>query len=139
MRDRWQRIEFLVATANLRTYFDDLTAQSHISIDPDSDQYTLFSMFFQDDYPLHDRLTLTLGSKFEHNDFTGWEIQPNGRLLWKVTETASLLGAVSRAVRTPARLESDGRIGLALYPPMHPLNPTPNPMIPVPIPVIVTF
>ena len=114
---------------NIRTYFDDLTAHTHIFIDPPSDQYSLYSVFVQDDYPLLNNLILTLGSKFEHNDFTGWEVQPNGRLLWEVSETVSLWGAVSRAVRTPARYEATGQIVVALYPPGHELNSTSIPAI----------
>ncbi len=114
---------------NIRIYFDDLTAHTHIFIDPPSEKYNLYSGFIQDDYPLLKNLTLTLGSKFEHNDFTGWEVQPNGRLLWEVSETVSLWGAVSRAVRTPSRYESTGQIVVALYPPGHELNPTPIPAI----------
>lgn len=124
---------------NLRTYFDDLTAHSNVFIDPASDRYSLFSLFFQDEYPLRKNLILTLGSKLEHTDFDGWEIQPSGRLLWKVSETMSVWGAISRAARTPSRLESDGEIVVALYPPGHALNPTPNANIPVPLPIVVTF
>ncbi|HUR44534.1 MAG TPA: TonB-dependent receptor, partial [Candidatus Saccharimonadales bacterium] len=50
---------------------------------------------------------LTAGSKFEHNDYTGFAIQPGGRILWTPTERQSFWGSVSRAVRTPSRSESD--------------------------------
>ncbi len=122
----------------LRAYFDELTPYSQTFIDPVSDQYNLFSVFMQDDYPLQNDLRLTLGGKLEHNDFSGWEIQPNGRLLWEATENMSLWAAVSRAVRTPSRIESDGSIVVALYPPEHNLNPTPGSDIPFAIPVQVT-
>lgn len=119
----------LTLGGNFRTYFDDLTAHTHIFIDPPSDRYNLYSVFIQDDYPLLDNLILTLGSKFEHNDFTGWEFQPNSRLLWEVSDTVSLWGAVSRAVRTPSRYEATGQIVVALYPPGHELNSSPIPAI----------
>jgi iron complex outermembrane receptor protein len=48
-----------------------------------------------------------LGSKFEENDYTGSEVQPNIRLAWHASETSILWTAVSRAVRTPSRLEDD--------------------------------
>ena len=68
----------------------------------------LFSAFAQDQITLfEDRLILTLGSKFEHNDFTGFEIQPNGRLLWMPTKRQTVWTAVSRAVRTPFVTEHD--------------------------------
>ncbi len=79
------------------------------SFDPkDRDQY-LFSAFVQDEIRLiPDRLRLTIGSKFEHNDFSGFEIQPGIRLLWMPRKSHSLWAAVSRAVRSPARSDHDG-------------------------------
>jgi len=50
---------------------------------------------------------LTVGSKFEHNNYSGFEVQPNGRLLWTPTENQSAWVAVTRAVRTPSRLDQD--------------------------------
>jgi iron complex outermembrane receptor protein len=50
---------------------------------------------------------LTLGSKLEHNDYTGFEYEPSGRLQWKITDKQMLWAAVSRAVRTPARYDRD--------------------------------
>ena len=45
---------------------------------------------------------MTLGTKIEHNDFTGIEIQPSIRLAWTPNERHTLWAAVSRAVRTPS-------------------------------------
>jgi iron complex outermembrane receptor protein len=68
----------------------------------------LFSAFAQDQIVLvDDKLSLTLGSKLEHNDFTGFEVQPTTRLLWTPTGLHSVWAAVSRAVRTP-NLSEDG-------------------------------
>ena len=63
-----------------------------------------------------DRLWLTLGAKWEHNDFTGDEIQPSGRLLWKTTDNQTVWVAVSRAVRTPSQFEESGKLTLAVVP-----------------------
>ena len=44
----------------------------------------LYSAFIQDEIKLiTDQLWLTLGTKYEHNDFTGNEWQPSARMLWK--------------------------------------------------------
>jgi iron complex outermembrane recepter protein len=67
-----------------------------------------FSGFVQDELPLWtDRLRLTLGTKIEHNDYTGVELQPGGRLGWTLTPQHMLWGGVSRAVRTPSRIDRD--------------------------------
>lgn len=68
----------------------------------------VFGAFFQDDIRLIDeQLYLTLGAKLEHNDYTGFEVQPSARLRWSPTAEQTLWAAVSRAVRTPSRSESD--------------------------------
>lgn len=66
-----------------------------------------WSAFVQDQVALGDDLTLTLGSKFEHNDFTEFEWQPGLRFGWSLGARAYTWAAVSRAVRTPNRLDSD--------------------------------
>jgi iron complex outermembrane receptor protein len=66
----------------------------------------LFSAFVQDEFKLiPDYLKLTLGTKLEHNDFTGFEVQPSARLVYKPAENQTVWAAVSRAVRTPSDFE----------------------------------
>jgi len=69
---------------------------------------TLFSVFAQDEITLlPDRLKLTLGTKVEHNEHTGFEVQPNARLAWTPHPDHVVWAAVSRAVRTPSRSEQE--------------------------------
>jgi iron complex outermembrane receptor protein len=75
---------------------------------PEMSNMQLFSTFVQDEITIvPDRLKLTLGSKFEHNDFSGFEFQPSGRLAWTPTDWQTIWGAVSRAVRSPSRIDRD--------------------------------
>ena len=68
----------------------------------------IYSGFVQDEIPFFNRrLSLTLGSKFQHNNYTGFEVQPSARLLWNRTPRQSFWGSVSRAVRTPSRVDED--------------------------------
>jgi iron complex outermembrane receptor protein len=79
-------------------------------MDPQNLDQNLWSAFIQDKINLApDLLTLTVGSKFEYNEFTGLEIQPSLRLMVTPFEYLSLWTAVSRAVRVPSRLELHGR------------------------------
>jgi iron complex outermembrane receptor protein len=57
---------------------------------------------------------LTLGSKFEHNDYTGGESQPSARFSWLINERRAFWGAASRAVRIPSRLDADLRLTVPL-------------------------
>lgn len=66
----------------------------------------LFSAFAQDEITLvPDSLRATIGAKVEHNDFTGFEFQPSFRVSWTATEHQTFWGAISQAIRTPARTE----------------------------------
>ncbi len=77
----------------------------------------LYSVFLQDAVKLiDDQLILTLGTKWEHNEFTGNEWQPSGKLLWKPAKHHSLWTSVGKAVRTPSIMEHEGRLLLASYP-----------------------
>lgn len=80
---------------------------------PSSKTLHLYSAFVQDKITLiENRLSLTLGSKFEHNSYTGFQYQPSGRLAWTVAKRQMLWAAVSRAVRTPARIDREFSIYL---------------------------
>jgi iron complex outermembrane receptor protein len=101
-----------------------------VSLQPNQVQLNQFSAFVQDEISLvHKRLRLTLGSKFEHNDFTGFEVEPNARLLWTLTPNQSVWTAVSRAVRTPAQTEEGLRLNSTVIPPGTPANPIPLPAV----------
>lgn len=86
--------------------FNFYPAFSHIRPDRRNDQ--LVSGFVQDEITLiENKLWLTLGSKFEHNDYSGFEFQPSVRALWAFHPKHRLWAAISRAVRTPSRAEHD--------------------------------
>jgi iron complex outermembrane receptor protein len=62
------------------------------------------------------RVTLTLGSKFEHNDFSEFEAEPSARLLWAVGPSHTVWGAVSRAVRIPGPVDENVNSNLSAFP-----------------------
>lgn len=75
---------------------------------PQQETDNTYSGFLQDQISIvRGQLLLTLGSKFEHNNYSGFEIQPNARLIWTPTEHQSAWVAVTRAVRTPSRLDQN--------------------------------
>lgn len=66
----------------------------------------LYTGFLQDEIRLGGQVSFTIGTKWLHNVYSGFEFQPSVRLAW--TRSASTLwSAVSRAVRTPSRLDVD--------------------------------
>src|SRR5712691_686216 len=86
------------------------------SFNPSARGDGLYSGFVQDEITLlPDRLRLTLGTKLEHNNYSGLEIQPNIRLLWTPRPHHAIWAAVSRAVETPSRFEANARINKAAF------------------------
>lgn len=78
------------------------------TMSPSHLQRSIFSAFIQDTIALwEDQWSLILGCKVEHNDYTGFEVQPSARLLWTPNDRHTVWAAVSRAVRTPSRVERD--------------------------------
>ncbi|MFT7616878.1 MAG: iron complex outermembrane receptor protein [Planctomycetota bacterium] len=105
---------------------DDFEGSFQIFADPDARRYQIFSAFVQDELTLvENELKLTFGSKFSHNDFSGFEIQPSVRLIWTPAPEHTLWTAVSRAVETPSRGTQDLTIR------QNPINLGGSPVIPV--------
>ena len=117
----------IVWGAGYRYSLDDIRETADFRMSDPSVGLQLASAFVQDAVTLvPDRLHLTLGTKVEHNDFTGFEVQPSVRIAWTPQERHTLWGAVSRAVRTPARVERS----VAGYADLGPLLP------PLPLPLL---
>jgi iron complex outermembrane receptor protein len=105
-----------------RTTQDDIVNSLFSTFMPPSRTDDTFSLFVQDRIELRrDKLFLTVGTKLEDNNYTGSEYQPNLRLLWLPNDRQSVWGAVSRAVRVPARLNTD----LELFAPVGELQELP--------------
>ena len=102
--------------AGYRVTHDDIDKNELVTFNPDSRTDNLFSAFMQNRISLlQDRLVLTLGSKFEYNDYSGFEVQPCARLRWTPLPGHTLWAAASRAVRTPSRADHDLRIKLKSF------------------------
>ncbi|MCG7756396.1 MAG: TonB-dependent receptor plug domain-containing protein, partial [Nitrosomonas sp.] len=98
---------------NYRLYHNKVPDTNLLTLSPREQTNHLIGTFIRDDITLiPDRLLFTVGSRFEHNDFTGMEIQPNARLMWTPNTENSIWLAVSRAVRTPSRAENDAIINI---------------------------
>jgi iron complex outermembrane recepter protein len=87
---------------------DDIAHPATLAFLPEKVTQRWYGGFAQGEIALRpDRLYLTVGAKLEHNDYTDWEIQPSVRLAWRLGGEQTLWSAVSRAVRTPSRIDRD--------------------------------
>ena len=95
--------------ANYRVSLDDIgNLGPSLAFLPDEETVHLVSAYLQDQWSIvPDRFSIIIGSKFEYNTFSGFEIQPSGRFVWTPNEQHTVWGAISRAVRTPTRIDQD--------------------------------
>jgi iron complex outermembrane recepter protein len=115
----WQHQMKLTPSQNLtwglgmRKVQTELNGGFTVSMVPNRINQTLYSGFVQDEIKLDEDLHLTLGTKLEHNDYTGFEAQPSARMQWRATPTDNFWAAVSRSVQTPymAATASKGHVG----------------------------
>jgi len=74
-----------------------------LSLSPPNLNTHLFSAFVQDEIAIVPaRLFVTVGTKLEHNHYTGFDTQPSVRVAWTPNAQRTLWGAVSEADRNPA-------------------------------------
>jgi iron complex outermembrane receptor protein len=100
----------LVFGAGYRRYDgDDLGDGPGFYFDPQQRTSDRLNVFAQDEIRITPEVFVTIGSKFERNEFTGFEIQPTVRGRW-TRGHHNLWGAISRAVRVPTRFDTDLRI-----------------------------
>lgn len=101
----WLNITWGVGVRHVTTKSNNSVNFSFKTLKRDS---TLYSAFIQDELTLMpDTLKFIVGSKFEHNDFSGFEIQPNAKLIFTPDKKQAVWASVSRSVRIPNRLEHD--------------------------------
>jgi iron complex outermembrane receptor protein len=97
----------IVWGGDYRLWNDHFSASPGLIFLPPQRSVSMGSVYVQDTIALADRLKLILGARLEANGYTGLQPVPSARLSWKVTDSALLWSAVSRAVRTPSRIDRD--------------------------------
>ncbi len=104
--------------AGYRLDVEDIDSKWYMDFNNPHRKDETVNIFLQDQISLFDnRLIFTGGAKFEHNHYTGWEVQPSLRVLLKATENLTLWGAVSMAVHTPDMFSRDLRWVACFSPP----------------------
>jgi iron complex outermembrane receptor protein len=106
---------------NGRVTTDELDSTFIIAFNPEQDTNYFVNGFVQDQITLiPSHLKLTLGTKLGYNSFSGWEVQPSGRLLWTPNDKHSVWASAARAVRTPSRIEDSFTLNFLTIPPAGP-------------------
>jgi iron complex outermembrane recepter protein len=113
----WGNRQDIVWGLGYRYTADRIGGSFTVSFDPPSRSLQLFTSFLQDEIALvPDQLYLTVGTKFERNDFTGFEAMPSARLAWTLSAHPMVWGAVSRALRAPSRNDTNLIVNFGSFP-----------------------
>jgi iron complex outermembrane receptor protein len=106
----------IVWGAGFRTTRSGVGAGYPVELLPPLRTDRLYSLFFQDEIALRSNLWLTLGSKVEHNEYTGFEYEPSVRMAWAPTKRHTVWASASRAIRQPSREDTGVALTLAEFP-----------------------
>lgn len=87
---------------------DEIGGSLTVAMVPASRSLQLFNSFVQDEIAVvPERVYVTAGTKFEHNDYTGFEWMPSVRATWTPSVRRMLWASVSRALRAPSRNDAN--------------------------------
>jgi iron complex outermembrane receptor protein len=110
----WGARQDIVWGANYRNTESDTHGSLLISLHPPDISMRLFSSFLQDEIAVvPDKLYLTIGTKVDHNYYTGFKLLPSARLAWTPLPRHMFWAAISKADRTPAETDTGRRINVA--------------------------
>jgi iron complex outermembrane receptor protein len=87
-----------------------------MAIEPAEMTQNTYGAFIHDRIALGPHYQLLLGSQFEHNRFTGWEMQPNVQFIHTHDQRHTFWASVSRAVRAPLRTEDGFALDIPIAP-----------------------
>jgi len=94
-----------------RRVLDDLLGKNAVHFAPHRRLLHRYNAFFHDEIELlPNKVSLIIGSQFEHNDFTGFEIQPNIRVKWNIDEQSLAWASVSKGLGIPDRSTENARV-----------------------------
>jgi iron complex outermembrane receptor protein len=99
--------------------FTDSSTRGNLTaaFSPPNQSMQLFNAFVQDEVALvANKLYVTLGTKLEHNPYTGFTWMPSARVSWTPGANQMFWAAVSRAERTPAEVDISVRANASGFP-----------------------
>ncbi|HSV74426.1 MAG TPA: TonB-dependent receptor [Chthonomonadales bacterium] len=106
----------LLVGANLRnsSYSMPMLQNGRPVISPTAATNHTYGLFLHSEHALRPDVRLSVGARFDRNDFTGWEVQPNARLLWRQGAETTWWASIARAVRTPTQSDRGAYISAQL-------------------------
>lgn len=114
---KWGERHQIIWGMGYRQILDDAEGKLNISVAPERRRTHRENFFIQDEISIiPGKFSLILGSQFEHNDFTGQEVQPNIRAKWHIDESSLAWASVSKGLGIPDRITEDARVNVRAVP-----------------------
>lgn len=99
-----------------RAFENRFAGNSRVTLDPPQRTDFLYAAFVQDEITLTRTLSLTVGAKFEHNAYTGFENEPSAQLVWTPGTRHTFWASASKAIRQPANTDSGLQAAVSVVP-----------------------
>jgi iron complex outermembrane receptor protein len=93
-----------------------IVGNEEIQILPEQRVDPLYSAFIQDEIKIADSLWFVVGSKFEHNAYTGFTNEPSVQLVWTPTERQTIWFSAAKAIRQPSRADFGLQVNVGSVP-----------------------
>ena len=107
-RFQWGNKQEVIWGGDVRLMDDKMQNLQLFAFQPAHKALHIYSTFVQDKVTvIQNRLYFTAGTKIEHNNYTGIEYSPSGHLAWTLSKNQMVWASVSRAIRTPSRIDRD--------------------------------
>jgi iron complex outermembrane receptor protein len=117
-RFAWGQRQSILWGGNYRYSASRTDGNLSASLNPADRDTQLAGLFIQDEISLvPNHFYLTLGTKLEHNVFSGFGVWPSVRATWQATDRNMFWGAISQAARTPAVTDTSFRLNFAGFQP----------------------
>ena len=98
----WGRRQDFVWGLGYRSSSDSTAPDLQISFAPAALTTHIFSAFVQDEISFHaNQVALSLGTKFEHEYYNGFNLQPSARIAWTPDDSDHILGGGLWRPRNP--------------------------------------
>src|ERR1700722_3534361 len=106
----------MVWGGGFRQYSDAITSGYDATVTPPHKTDRLYSLFFQDEITLAKSLSFTIGSKVEHDPYSGFDWEPSAQLVWTPSDRQTIWFSASQAVRQPARTDAGIQFDVTVIP-----------------------
>jgi iron complex outermembrane receptor protein len=101
------RHEIVAGAGARRTKDLFINGANGFQVVPNNRKLWVYNVFAQDRYSVTSDLSVVAGVKLERSSFVGWQVLPNLRLSYQPNPRTLLWAAVSKAVRTPSRIDRE--------------------------------